>query len=510
MTIKHSKQSLQRRRRVFWADLHNHNEVGYGQGDLVRSYEIARSSLDVYAFTPHGWWPDISDRDQAIKRYHLAGFAKVKEQWDNVVSMANRMYDPGSFVSFIAYEWHSLGYGDYCVYFPGEKGCLYRANDAVELKSFAADQNALMLPHHCAYALGSRGTDWSALDERLSPVAEIFSEHGNSLEVYSYPGMYGHSMGGSQKSQTVLEQLCRGHKIGFIAGTDDHYGYPGSFGEGLTGILATEATRGAVLDAIKARHTYAVTGDRIELNFRLANGIMGDVLPASVERTGTIDVLARNEIDHVELIKNGCSLKIWAPSRKSQANASECLVTMEWGWGPMNDSKTTIWDFSVKVSGGRIQDVSSGFCGGPDILKHRNHFDLIGPQELLIHSLSNRTNFVPTQRLTFKVEGADQANIEVCMKGRYGADAFARCFSHTLGQLCQDDSYVSISEAMSAPRIRCHAAGMSGGLRFSQAWQDENSQADDFYYVKVVQKNGHCAWSSPIWCTNGYRQGDTT
>ncbi len=43
---------------VYWADLHNHNAIGYGKGTLERSYSIARSSLDIYAFSPHGYWPD--------------------------------------------------------------------------------------------------------------------------------------------------------------------------------------------------------------------------------------------------------------------------------------------------------------------------------------------------------------------------------------------------------------------------------------------------------------------
>ena len=42
---------------IYWADLHNHNEIGYGVGSLDRTYEIARGAgLHVYAFTPHGLW----------------------------------------------------------------------------------------------------------------------------------------------------------------------------------------------------------------------------------------------------------------------------------------------------------------------------------------------------------------------------------------------------------------------------------------------------------------------
>ena len=38
---------------LYWGDIHNHNEIGKGLGTLARSYDIARSHLDFYAFTPH-------------------------------------------------------------------------------------------------------------------------------------------------------------------------------------------------------------------------------------------------------------------------------------------------------------------------------------------------------------------------------------------------------------------------------------------------------------------------
>ena len=38
--------------RLYWGDIHNHNELGYAQVSLERSYDIARSHLDFYAFNP--------------------------------------------------------------------------------------------------------------------------------------------------------------------------------------------------------------------------------------------------------------------------------------------------------------------------------------------------------------------------------------------------------------------------------------------------------------------------
>ena len=44
---------------LFWGDLHNHNAVGYAQGSLQRSIDLAREHLDFFAFTGHASWHDM-------------------------------------------------------------------------------------------------------------------------------------------------------------------------------------------------------------------------------------------------------------------------------------------------------------------------------------------------------------------------------------------------------------------------------------------------------------------
>src|SRR5438093_1040439 len=120
---------------TYWADLHNHNEIGYGRGSLERSYRIAQETLDVYALSTQGLWP-----------------------------------------------------------------------------------------------------------------------------------MLAHSRGGDSASQCGMETLRRGKRFGFTAGTDTHFGRPGCHGEGLTAVLAGKLTRADILSALRQRHTYAVTGDRIGMS----------------------------------------------------------------------------------------------------------------------------------------------------------------------------------------------------------------------------------------------------
>ena len=39
--------------KLFWGDLHNHNELGLAKGSLQRSIDLARGHLDFFACTGH-------------------------------------------------------------------------------------------------------------------------------------------------------------------------------------------------------------------------------------------------------------------------------------------------------------------------------------------------------------------------------------------------------------------------------------------------------------------------
>ena len=52
----------------------------------------------------------------------------------------------------------------------------------------------------------------------------------------------------------VLQALLqKGVRIGVVASTDDHLGYPGAYGEGLVAVYADTLTREAILAALADR-----------------------------------------------------------------------------------------------------------------------------------------------------------------------------------------------------------------------------------------------------------------
>jgi len=64
--------------------------------------------------------------------------------------------------------------------------------------------------------------------------------------------------------------------------------------------------REAILDAIRARHTYGTTAARIFLEVRVKGHLMGDKLPASDGKPVEVKVSARcpGDIDRIEVCRN--------------------------------------------------------------------------------------------------------------------------------------------------------------------------------------------------------------
>jgi hypothetical protein len=485
--------------RPLWADLHNHNDMGYGKGSLDRSYEIARGArLDAYCFTPHGLWHDRPADDAEMKAFHERGFDRVRRTWDRVVQKANAENEDGTFAAFIGFEWHSSAFGDFHVIFPGGEGELLAPNRAAELRDFCRERGALMVPHHVAYRQGWRGANWAEVDPELAPVVEVFSEHGCGMEAESAWPMLGHSMGGSDRSQSVMEELRRGRVAGVVASTDNHWGHPASYGEGLTGVWADRCDRAAVFEAIRRRHTYAVTGDRIRLDVRLGDGRMGDVLPVDTHRRLWAEVAALGEVDSVQVLKNG--RVVHCHTEPAGGVEGRYVVRLEFGWGAMTSEALTDWHIRAWVKGGRLERVVPCFAGGAGSVDRVNRIESMLPNEVTFEAFTSRRNTRPTSALLLEVEGNRETRIEVNTVAEHEGKEYGCDLSAGLDELLGRDAWAGISEVFSAPKVCLGRAHPCGELRFDVDWMDPEPGEGDWYLVKVQQKNGHIAWSSPAWC----------
>lgn len=486
---------------IFWGDIHNHNAVGYGLGSPERAVAIGKQSLDFLAFTPHGWWPDLPNPDSDVAKRHLAGFDRTKAAWKDVQDLWEKENRAGHFVTLPAYEWHSLQWGDFCLYFQENRPPLFYAQDLHELREFATANEALMIPHHCGYPVGRRGTNWKELGLEDSPVCEVFSEHGSSFNVPSSFPMLGHSMGGAQKSQTILWQLELGRKVGFTAGTDNHFGHPGSYGQGLTGIYTDELSRESVFRALLERHTFAVTGDRIEAQFGLGSGQPGDEISTAGGTKGFLSVHGREAIETIDILKNGRTWKRFLPNGSVfEGTESPRIIRLEWGWDGLGSQYVTKWEIDAKLGDGEIIDVEPGFSSGPTTVDFVPEVLRPDREHLRLVSWSTRANDRPTQQVVLRANAESNSILHlevICV--REGKRIMKR-LNIPLKFLEKDDFHVEMADEFTFPRLKIHAIPETTQVNAEFDWEDTAAVPGDFYILQIRQQNGQMAWTSPIWC----------
>ena len=489
--------------RNYFGDLHNHNEVGYAQGSLSRSFEVARAHLDFYAFTPHSYWPDVGTYDGKIENKWKNGFHVAEARWPEVVETARRFDAPGEFVTILGYERHGAAEGDYHVLFPDLKGDYELIEDLVELQAFAKKRGCIMVPHHPANRLGHRGISSAAVDPDVSPVLEIYSEWGNAEHDRAPRPYKRHTEGGRWTKHTLHEYLEGGHRFGVIASTDDHLGYPGGYREGLAVIKATELTREAIFDALRNRRCYGVSGDRIALDFELNGEMMGRELSYARERRMRVAVRGWDQVDRVEILKNKRVIHREFPMDRvpdAQSWGRPVIVRFEYGWGPwpaLGWRGTADWDFTIAVEGGRILDAAPCFTPGP--LDEFRRDRIVERTERSVHvqsftALKQQVDDWSQKALVLRVEGDADTKFSVS------------CTRPSKCALAQTFAELAESNEMLFTRPFPWESAMLHRLTFAENYETEFTFEDegdgsraDWYYVRVVQANEEMAWSSPIW-----------
>ena len=489
---------------VYFGDLHNHSSVGYARGSMERAFQIARNHLDFFAFTPHGYWHDIGRYENQIENKWLDGFEVTRQHWPDVLDMVRKYHQPGTFVAIPGFEWHSTSLGDYHVLFPDAQKAEYvRFDDLGEFQKFARRHRAIMIPHHPANRLGHRGANLERLDPEVSPVIEIFSEWGNAEHDRAPSPYIRHTEGGRWTRNTLQHLLSQGHRPGVVASTDDHLGYPGAYREGLAAVLATELTREAIFEAIRDRRTYAVSGDRIELDFRINGRRMGRELPYARDRELAVHVEGWDQVDRVEILKNNRVIHRDFPMDRvptPQSWSEPVVVRFEYGWGPwpaLDMTRTCDWDIHVRLEGGVLEDFQPCFAAGPLDEGRRDRVLARSDRHLQIQSftaLRQQLEDYSQKGVVLKVRGGPETRITIELT------APARVsLTQTFKQLARSNEMLFTGDFPKESAM-LHRLVFHDHYRTSFRVNDtDDGDEVNWYYARVVQANEQYAWSSPIW-----------
>lgn len=488
---------------IFYGDIHNHNGLGYGKGSLERSIDIAETHLDFFAFTGHAAWHDMQPMEGQREQHWIQGFARHNEAWEHIQRLTAAHNRDGEFVHFLGYEWHSSTYGDHCLVFPEDHQPLYLPDDVEALRRFAAERSALMIPHHIAYPTGNRGVNWDVFRPgRETPVVEIYSEHGNGEHDRGPLTYFTHSFGGRVTANTAQAELDKGSKFGFVASSDNHRGFPGAYGEGVMAVLADELTRDAVMRAVRARRTYALTGDRIELRIDANGRAMGEEVPAAEQVEVRFDVAGRDEMEMIELVHDGRTIHRAFPDEappESEAFAQPVQVRLEWGWGPWSDlalERIADWELSVEVEGGELRRVFPCLQSGPFHEEKRHRLARRSANELDIRSYTSRMEAYrqnPNQSAVLEIAGDAATRIRIGMTSPSRAEETA-----TLGELFRGSAHYRTGP-FPQESYMLHRLTPLGASRVQGSVVLERSELalPGYLYLRVKQRNGQMAWSSP-------------
>lgn len=489
---------------IYWGDLHNHCGISYGYGSLANALAAARGQLDFCAVTGHAMWPDMPPRQpgfEFVVDFHERGFAKLAAHWEKVLAQVNAANVDGEFVTFQSYEMHSRTYGDHHILSPAPDLPLVYAGSPSALLEALDGRPAIAIPHHVAYVPDYRGIIWERFDGVISPLVEVYSKHGCGMSDQA-PYPYLHTMGPRDGRTTVRRGLALGYHFGYTASTDHHAGYPGSYGDGRVAVLAPSKTRQAIWQALLARRTYAVTGDKMACRFEVNGLPLGSELAAS-RREILLDIRACDALDRITLYKNNAPWRVVEGSALAPRPTEIYKVRLEmgWGWAPNG----FLWEGDLRVLDGELLGVEPCFRGRSVLAPSAEmaEDETINALENRIlaqshdhlfwrcTSFQNYTTLHPaTAALILEIRGDEKAHLQVTLNGVPE--------EVSLGELLEAARGVHL-KPYNAEAFLLHRAVPEWAYTFRGEWVDDAPhQAVDVYDAEVRQVNGQYAWLSPI------------
>ena len=495
--------------KLYWGDLHCHCGVSYGTGSLESALRQAREHLDFCSVVGHAAWHDMpTDRQKYawIIDVHTKGFARCAENWPRMRAAIAEHDDPGRFVPILGYEWHSTRFGDHNVLYPAGEGDIIREDSLDAMWAHVRLRDGLAIPHHPAYPPGMRGVDWDAFDPERSPFVEIYSQHGcGESDTGPYP-LY-HDMGPRAYRSTAEAAYRGGLRFGLVGGTDNHDGFAGSHGMGLMGVYARELTREALWEAFKARRVFAVTGDRIGVDFSVNDVPMGGVAEPASSRRIRVAIEAADFIDHVELLANERVLRRWNGPEEADCEGPGTWhgkLRVEWGWARRVPKECRA---RLTLDGGRILDVVPLFAGKRGVMPHEDDSHSLAesaPTDRILEqtdaqvawmstTVPNDTPRSPnTSALVLEVEADPGARIDLEMNSLR--------VRHALTDL-REGSDGHCVDGLLTMATRLHRAVPRSAYLLEAELTDKAKPGGecDCYRFRVAQRNGQWAWSSPVW-----------
>ena len=461
--------------RHFWGDLHAQSDATVGTGDEVEYFTFGR------------------DRARLDFASHQGNdFQMTDEDWARLNEVVAEFNEEGRFVVFPGFEWSgNTGAGGDRNVFYLEEGLPIIRSSHWQVPSVPEGEFSPAHPVDCLF---------QRLRERVDPRAVLLGSHvGGRYAEIRRPEYFDEELGPLVEVAScwgVFEWLLwdafdSGYVVGVMCNSDGHKGRPGAEGPGagqfgirggLTCVLAEELSREAVFNALKRRHCYGTTGPRIALWFNAADQPMGSCLNVS----GPVQLRARavgtGPLEALQLYRGRDLVAETLPEAFREVRGSR-RVRLVWGGSRIRGrGRRVTWDGTVQMEGSRILRAEP--------------FAFDSPTDGITQSGDSILHF--RSRTTGDVDGIDLW----LDRGDQGA----LTFSSPVGDLS-----LELSQLGTAP-IRRDLGGLDMHVsvqrypeelrtRALDLHQTVSPEGDGFtpYFVRVIQADGHMAWSSPVY-----------
>ena len=494
-------------KQLLFGDIHNHCGISYGHGSLEDALHNARERLDFVSVTGHAHWPDMPEPTEEIQYiidFHNEGFAKLKQGWPVMMETLKQFDNEGSFTVFPGFEVHFCACGDRNVFYKDIAGEILYASNLDELNEQLRDLKAqgieaIAQPHHVGYRKGTRGIDWNTFDNEFAPFVEMLSMHGCS-ESSDNTRPFLHSMGPSDWRSTIECGLKSGHVFGFSGGTDHHSAHPGSYGHGMTGLWTDTHTREDIWRALKNRRMYALSGDRMNLQFSVNGVPMGSVSEDASSRDLAFAVEAGGVIDCVDILRDGELVKRFSqyemPAREEELVHTK--IYLELGWGARR--RECKWEAELGINDGEIKSVEPRFRGR----------EVVSPVEAaevesyyenkIIQQDGPSVSFAAVTR--GNPNNSTNTSQGVCLEVLMPRNAVVYAKLNGIRTEWELKNLLTGARSgrlrdIDSPAWRFNRAPLPHEWKWQGDWQDD-SDTRASYYLRVRQRNDQWAWSSPI------------
>jgi hypothetical protein len=159
--------------------------------------------------------------------------------------------------------------------------------------------NCVTIPHHPADKV--HPVDWNVTNAKYVTTVEIFQCRGNN----EYPGcprernLKRHTPTSHKRAYIDFALKEKKYKLGFI-GSGDH----NSMGIGLAALWVKEISRAGIIEALQSRRTFATTGDKIFVDFKVNKALFGTTTVEKGIPKMEINVIGQYPLEKVEILRN--------------------------------------------------------------------------------------------------------------------------------------------------------------------------------------------------------------